>query len=108
MRERLGTGRRVEDIEEILVETHPRGLTLTAVEPRTVLSAKFSMPHAMAATAIAGTGGQPAFSEEALHEPRITELRRKVRLVPIGEVGPLAERPPAAGDLAVPGRRDLV
>lgn len=88
MRERLGTGRRVEDIEEILVETHPRGLTLTAVEPRTVLSAKFSMPHAMAATAIAGTGGQPAFSEEALHEPRITELRRKVRLEPIGEVGP--------------------
>lgn len=88
LRERLGTGRPIEEIEEILVETHPRGLTLTAVEPPTVLSAKFSMPHAIAASAVAGTGGQPAFSEEALHDPRIAELRRKVRLGPIGEVGP--------------------
>lgn len=88
LRERLGTGRRIQDIEEILVETHPRGLTLTTVDPPTVLSAKFSMPHAMAASAVAGTGGQPAFNEEARHNPQIAELRRKVRLEPIGEVGP--------------------
>nr|WP_210261300.1 MmgE/PrpD family protein [Enterovirga sp. DB1703] len=88
LRDRLGAGRRVEELEEILVETHPRGLTLTAVEPPTVLSAKFSMPHAVAASAVTGTGGQAAFSEEALHDGRIAALRRKVRLAPIGEIGP--------------------
>ncbi len=86
LRERLGSDRSLDDLEEILVETHPRGLTLTAVEPPTVLSAKFSMPHAMAATAVVGTGGQAAFSEDALHDPRIADLRRRVRLAPIGAV----------------------
>ena len=94
LRERLAAGRSIEDLDEILVETHPRGMTLTAVEPPTVLSAKFSMPHALAASAIVGTGGQPAFSEEALHDPRIAALRRKVRLEPIGEVSaPPNDRP---------------
>ncbi len=88
LRGRLDPGRGIDDLEEILVETHPRGLTLTAVEPPTVLSAKFSMPHAMAASAVAGTGGQPAFSEEALHDPRIAALRRKVRLEPLAAIGP--------------------
>jgi 2-methylcitrate dehydratase PrpD len=81
--ERLArAGRTAEDIAEIVVETHPRGLTLTEVDPPTVLSAKFSMPHAMAAVAVRRTGGQSAFARETLDDPAIARLRRAVRLRP--------------------------
>ena len=81
-------------LAEILVETHPLGLTLSTVEPDTVLAAKFSMPHAAAAVARLGTGGQSAFSSAAMHDPEIAELRRHVRLQPIAERGaPPYDRP---------------
>ena len=75
-------GRTSNDIAEIIVETHPRGLTLTETDPPTVLSAKFSMPHAMAAVAARGTGGQSAFARDTLDDPTIARLRRSVRLQP--------------------------
>jgi 2-methylcitrate dehydratase PrpD len=75
-------GRTANDIAEIIVETHPRGLTLTETDPPTVLSAKFSMPHAMAAVAARGTGGQSAFGRDTLDDPTIARLRRSVRLQP--------------------------
>ncbi|ACL62951.1 MmgE/PrpD family protein [Methylobacterium nodulans] len=81
-------GCRPEEIEEIVVETHPRGLTLTNVEPATVLAAKFSMPHAVAASAITGTGGQGAFDQRTLDDPQIAALRRRVRLEALPEIGP--------------------
>jgi len=81
------TGRKVDELSEIVVETHPRGLNLTTVEPATVLAAKFSMPHAAAATAALGTGGQRAFTNETLSDPQIAALRRKVRLAPHPAIG---------------------
>jgi 2-methylcitrate dehydratase PrpD len=90
---RLG-GRAADTLREIVVETHPLGLTLTTVEPETVLAAKFSMPHAAAAVARLGTGGQSAFSSAALHDPAIAELRRQVRLQPLTLIGaPPNDRP---------------
>jgi 2-methylcitrate dehydratase PrpD len=80
-------GRQSSDLAEIVVETHPRGLTLTTVEPPTVLAAKFSMPHALAASAILGTGGQRAFVAATLADPEIADLRRRVRLMPHPTVG---------------------
>lgn len=80
-----GAGERVAAIE---VETHPRGMTLTAVEPPTVLSAKFSMPHAAAAVARRGTGGQASFGDDTLSDPAIAELRRNVRLKPLQKIEP--------------------
>jgi 2-methylcitrate dehydratase PrpD len=77
-----GSGRSADDIAEIVVETHPRGLTLTEVDPPTVLSAKFSMPHAMAAVAVRRSGGQAAFARDTLEDPAIARLRRAVRLKP--------------------------
>lgn len=77
---RLNEKRSAGDIEEIVVATHPRGLTLTTVEPPTVLAAKFSIPHAVAATAWLGTGGQRAFAEATLNDSNIAALRRRVRL----------------------------
>ena len=85
--ERLASaGRTPNDIVEIIVETHPRGLTLVETEPRTVLSAKFSMPHAMAAVAIRATGGQDAFSRDTLDDPAVARLRHVVRLEPFTQI----------------------
>jgi len=87
-------GRSAADLAEILVETHPKGMSLVTVEPSTVLGAKFSMPHAAAAGAVLGTGGQAAFTAAALHDPAIATLRRKVRLAPHREIGaPPNDRP---------------
>lgn len=80
-----GAGAAVESIE---IETHPRGMTLTAVEPPTVLSAKFSMPHAAAAAARLATGGQRAFARETLDDPAIAALRRRVALKPLDRIEP--------------------
>jgi 2-methylcitrate dehydratase PrpD len=79
-------GRTSSDIAEIVVETHPRGLTLTETDPPTVLSAKFSMPHAMAAVAARGTGGHGAFGRDTLDDPAIARLRRLVRLRPYAPI----------------------
>lgn len=81
-------GKDATAIAEIVVETHPRGLTLTTMEPETDLAAKFSMPHAAAASAVLGTGGQAAFSNDALEDARIADLRRRVKLVPHANVRP--------------------
>jgi 2-methylcitrate dehydratase PrpD len=81
------SGRGVGDLAEIRVETHPRGLNLTTVEPATVLAAKFSMPHAVAAVATLGTGGQAAFSAATLTDAPIAALRRKVRLAAHPAIG---------------------
>lgn len=75
-------------IDRIIVETHPRGLTLTGVDPATVLAAKFSMPHALAAVAIRKTGGKDAFANDTLHDPAIAALRHKVELKPYEPLAP--------------------
>jgi 2-methylcitrate dehydratase PrpD len=84
----LGSGRTSDDITEITVETHPRGLTLTETNPPTVLSAKFSMPHALAAVAVRRTGGQRAFTSDTLTDPAIARLRHAVRLQPYTPIAP--------------------
>lgn len=84
----VAADRQSSDIAEIIVETHPRGLTLTEASPPTVLSAKFSMPHAVAAVAARGTGGQDAFSRDSLDDPEIARLRHVVRLKPYEPIAP--------------------
>ena len=88
-------GRKPSDIDEILVEVGPGGLALTTVEPATVLAAKFSIPHAVAASAVLGTGGASAFTYDTLADPAIDALRRKVRLAPFENVGPPPRDRPA-------------
>ena len=74
----------MEDIAEILVETGPGGQALTTVEPETVLAAEFSIPHAIAATTRLGTAGGRAFTSDKLDDDGIAQLRRRVRLAPMG------------------------
>jgi len=87
--------RKAEDIEEILVEAGPGGVALRTVEPETVLAAKFSIPHAVAATTHLGTGGASAFTFDTLRDESIAGLRRRVRLAAYADVGPPPRDRPA-------------
>ncbi len=87
--------REVEDIAEILVETGPSGQTLRTVEPETVLAAKFSIPHAIAATARLGTAGARAFTFDKLDDEGIAKLRRRVRMAPYPNLKPWPKDRPA-------------
>ena len=91
---RLGR-RTVDDIEEIVVESGPGGQALGTVEPETVLAAKFSMPHAVAATARLGTAGARAFTHDKLRDEGIAALRRRVRLAPYPDIGAWPKDRPA-------------
>lgn len=89
------SNRRLDDVAEITVETHKLGLNLTNAAPETTLAAKFSLPHAMAATAVMKTGGFDAFTGATLAEPTIATLRPKVRLMPHPAIKPWPNDRPA-------------
>ena len=72
--------KRKDDIAEIVVEAAPGGQALRTVEPETVLAAKFSIPHAIAATVQLGTAGARAFTQDKLQDEGISKMRKRVRL----------------------------
>lgn len=74
------------EVESIVVETHPKGLSLDVVHPKTTLGAKFSLPHAVAAGLAYGTGGPSAFTRASIDDPEVRTLSEAVELRPIGEV----------------------
>ncbi len=80
--EEMPEGRKVGDLERIVVETHPLGLNLDTVTPTTTLGARFSMPHIVAATALLGHADVAAFTMEQIADPRIAALRERVTLRP--------------------------
>lgn len=67
-----------DHIDRIEVQTHRSGMTLTDTQPRTTLGAKFSMPHALAASLVFGHGGAEAFSTESLADTQVARLRQRV------------------------------
>lgn len=91
---RLDAQHGADALEEIVVETHPRALALTSIDPPTVLAAKFSIPHAAAAVAQMGSGGAQAFSTAAADDRAIGALRHRVRMQPFANLGePPNDRP---------------
>ena len=80
LREELLNNARLEDIESMTVDTHELALPLMDPQPRTTLGAKFSMPHAIAATLVTGTGGAAAFSAATLTDSVLAGLRERVRV----------------------------
>jgi 2-methylcitrate dehydratase PrpD len=70
------------------VETSPAGQTLRNAEPPTVLAAKFSIPHAIAATTCLGTAGARAFTFDTLQDEGIVKLRQRVRLAAYPDLKP--------------------
>jgi 2-methylcitrate dehydratase PrpD len=49
------------------------------IAPRTVYEAKFSLQYSTAAMLVHGAAGLSAFSEEAIADPRVLDLARRVR-----------------------------
>lgn len=89
---RLRGGESVVDIE---VQAHPLGYALQDARPATTLGAKFSLPHAVAATLVHGDGGVASFDAASLAEARIARLRLLVRMVPFPEQRPAPHDRPA-------------
>jgi 2-methylcitrate dehydratase PrpD len=69
-------------IAAIAVETHPPALPLVNPRPATTLGAKFSLPHAVAAALVTGSGGADAFASTTLGNAAIAALRDKVSATP--------------------------
>lgn len=82
MRARLLARASLDDIAAVRVETHALALPLVNYRPETTLGAKFSMPHAIAAAIVTGTGGAEAFAAGTLAEPAIGRLRERVTVAP--------------------------
>jgi len=70
-----GTG-----VTQIEIQTHRLGMTLNDTQPVTTLGAKFSMPHALAASLVYGHGGAEAFSTQSMQDERIARMRLNVSM----------------------------
>lgn len=75
-----------ESREEILVETYADALTFCdRPEPRTVIEAKFSLQHSVAVALLRGRPQLADFTLEAIADPRIAALRKRVKAQASGE-----------------------
>jgi 2-methylcitrate dehydratase PrpD len=74
-----------EEIDEVVVVVPEAGVSLVLepaaakVAPRTVYEAKFSLQYSTAAMLVLGGAGLSAYTDEAIADPRVLELARKVR-----------------------------
>lgn len=84
----------VDEIERVVVETHPLGLKLDNAAPATTLAAKFSIPQIAAATLVLGHAGAASFASSTLAEPGIAAVRGRVAMRPFApELPPPNDRP---------------
>jgi 2-methylcitrate dehydratase PrpD len=74
-----------DEIEDVLVTVPEAGVSLVLepadkkVAPRTVYEAKFSLQYSTAAMLVHGSAGLAAYSDEAIADPRVLDLARRVR-----------------------------
>ncbi|MGA7324859.1 MAG: MmgE/PrpD family protein [Rhodomicrobium sp.] len=68
-----------EQIDRIELDVHPLVLSLTGkTEPQTGLEGKFSIYHIAAISLVQGKAGEKQFSDDAVRDPVIVSLRKKV------------------------------
>ena len=67
-----------EAIERIDVETYRFAANMKHQEPPNTFAARYSLPHAAAATVLRGDVGYGSFTEAVLHDPQVVALRRRV------------------------------
>jgi 2-methylcitrate dehydratase PrpD len=77
-----------DDVLRVQVTTIPFGLRMADPAPTSMLAAKFSIPHAVAAALVLGTAGVAAFEPAALGDPRIRRLARQVEVSADPEMSP--------------------
>jgi 2-methylcitrate dehydratase PrpD len=74
-----------EEIEEVVVTVPAAGVSLVLepadakVAPRTEYEAKFSLQYSTAAMLVHGRVGVSSYTDDAIRDPRVLELARKVR-----------------------------
>jgi 2-methylcitrate dehydratase PrpD len=86
-----------DEIVRISADIHRLGIPLNDPVPPTTLGARFSAPHAIAATLVKGSAMPESFSVETLTETRIAALRGLVEMKEIAREG----RDPALRDAEV-------
>jgi 2-methylcitrate dehydratase PrpD len=69
---------RPESIARIDVATYRFAANMREPDPSNYFAAKYSLPHAAAALILRGTAGYHAFTDEAVRDPAIAAVRRKV------------------------------
>jgi 2-methylcitrate dehydratase PrpD len=69
---------RPEDIARVDVATYRFAANMREPDPINYFAAKYSLPHAAAALMLRGTAGYHAFTEEAVRDPAIAAIRRRV------------------------------
>jgi 2-methylcitrate dehydratase PrpD len=69
-----------EQIERVAVTSVPFVVHMGEPAPATMLSAKFSVPYAVAAAVVTGTTGVAAFEPAVRDDPRVTRLARRVHV----------------------------
>jgi 2-methylcitrate dehydratase PrpD len=85
-----------DDVLRAEVTTIPFGLRMADPAPASMLAAKFSIPHAVAAALVLGSTGVAAFEPAALADPRVSRLARQVHVSADPEMSPRhADRPTA-------------
>src|SRR5499426_705755 len=65
-------------IERIEVATYGFAANMREPDPANYFAAKYSLPHAAAALILRGTAGYRAFTDEAVRDPAIAAIRRRV------------------------------
>jgi 2-methylcitrate dehydratase PrpD len=79
IRLRNDNGLSAAQIKRIELKVHPLVLELTGKKtPKEGLEGKFSVYHAVAVAVIEGAGGEKQFSDRAVRDPVVIELRSKV------------------------------
>lgn len=70
-----------EEIEAILVQSYRLAAELDDPRPRNTLAAKFSVPFAVATRIVQGHSRLPAFTWDAIRDPRALALAERVRII---------------------------
>jgi 2-methylcitrate dehydratase PrpD len=81
-----------EEIERIDVATYRFAAAMRSQHPANGFAARYSLPHAAAATVLRGEAGLDAFDEALVHDPAFVALRARVH---VGEDPALTARYPA-------------
>jgi 2-methylcitrate dehydratase PrpD len=84
-----------QDVQELTVHCSKMAMNFGNAAPRTTLAAKFSIPHAMAATLAYGADAPGNFLDPSLADPAISALRPKVRLAELPDIQPWPHDRPA-------------
>lgn len=76
------------DVAEVLVEGSAMAMNFDNAAPATTLGAKFSIPHAVAATLAHGADASGNFLDGSLRDQAIIDLRQRVAMRQLPEVKP--------------------